>query len=78
MIFKKTAMQGNFILSNGNAIVFKDSHYETQDENEISQLSAIYESVEKIAVTEAEADPKPASQAQVGMKSSVTIQAVTK
>lgn len=80
MIFKKTAVQGNFILSNGNQILFKDSRYETEDENEIAQLSPIYEVAgkEEVEAAPAELDPVPAQQATTGMKSSVTIQAVTK
>jgi hypothetical protein len=78
MIFKKSAMQGNFILSNGNQCLFKDSHYETQDENEISQLSAIYQIVEKTEPAESELSPKPAEIAAVGMKSSASLAPITK
>lgn len=80
MIFKKTAVQGNFILSNGNQILFKDSRYETKDEAEIAQLSAIYEVVgeDEAEIAPAEKDPVPVAIAQTGMKSSATITSVTK
>ena len=79
MIFKKTAMQGNFILSNGNQILFKNSHYETQDDVEIAQLTPIYEVVTEQSAIEVPIDPKPiAALAKTGMASSATLLANTK
>lgn len=75
MIFKKSAIQGNFILSSGEQILFVDNHFETEDENIISQLKPIYEAVE----SKPEVVEKPkAAPALRGMASSASIAAVTK
>lgn len=42
MKFKKTALQGNFIFSNGTLATFSNGIYETEDEGEIAQLKTIY------------------------------------
>ena len=42
MKFKKTALQGNFIFSNGTCATFSNGIYETEDEGEIAQLKAVY------------------------------------
>ncbi len=78
MIFKKSAMQGNFIFSNGQPATFVDNYYETEDEAEIAQLDRIYEKVSaKAPVAQAQSAPKVAV-AKTGMASSASVAAVTK
>lgn len=78
MIFKKSALQGNFIFSNGQPATFVDNYYETEDETEIAQLDRIYEKVSAKAPSEkAEVAPK-AAVAKTGMASSASVAAVTK
>ena len=77
MIFKKTAMQGNYVLANGNLIIFKDGLYETESENEIEQLSPVYaeasaeEAIAETAPAETKTESEPA--VTTGMRSSVSL-----
>jgi hypothetical protein len=79
MIFKKSAMQGNFIFSNGQPATFVDNYYETEDEAEIAQLDRIYEKVSaKAPVEKAEVSASKVAVAKTGMASSASVAAVTK
>ena len=80
MIFKKQALQGGAILSNGERIDFdSNSLFETEDPGIIAQLAPIYEEfkeAEKPAPIKQEA---PGAKAvTTGMASSATIAPVTK
>ena len=78
-IFKKSAIQGNFILSNGTPIVFVANHYETEDENIIAQISPIYEQVESAPdAPAAKKQEAPAAPALKGMASSATLVTASK
>lgn len=48
MLFKKTPVQGNYILSNGEQVLFdSQGYFETEDENVISQIKPIYQEVKE-------------------------------
>lgn len=77
MIFKKQPLQGNFILANGEQVVFVDGYFETEDAGIISQLSGIYEVVDKKEVSQKA--KAPVEQPVVkGIASSAALSAVTK
>jgi len=83
MIFKKQAIQGGAVLSNGERIDFNAAgYYETGDQVIIDQLSPIYEVVaEKEEETEsapAKAPSAAIATAKAGMASSASIAANTK
>lgn len=78
MIFKKTAMQGGAVLSNGQRVEFSAAgYYETEDESVISQLAPIYE---EVAADDkpVESKPAPVAIAKAGVVSSLTIQPIAK
>ena len=76
MIFKKSAMQGNFIFSNGEQALFVNGYYETEDAVQISQLEKIYEKVE--SKPEAAQEKESAQPAVTkGTASSATLAALT-
>jgi len=85
-IFKKFALQDNFVFTNGQQAVFSsDGFYKTEDESEIAQLSPIYTQVEEADMPKA--DPKeklivPAATGalavKTGMASSATLSAAVK
>ena len=73
MIFKKTQMQGNYILSNGTQVLFDSKGYfETDDADVIAQIKSIYQEVpEREEVAQKEL-PK-ATPGLVGQGSSATL-----
>ena len=78
-IFKKTQMQGNFILSNGTQVLFdKQGYFETDKEEIISQLAPIYEEVEKREEPVAEQEKPKAQAGSVGTTSSAQLAAMVK
>ena len=79
-IFKKSAVQGNFVLTNGVQVLFDaDGFYETEDENECNQLGAVYEEVKAKLQPEEKAEEAPvAVAANVGAASSATLKALVK
>ena len=77
-IFKKSAVQGSFIFSDGTQALFDaEGYYETEKEAEISQLAEVYEQVEAREEVKQEAKPEVKT-ATVGAKSSATIAALAK
>lgn len=75
-IFKKTPIQGNFILSNGQQALFDaKGFFETEDEHIIEQLKSVYKEVKE----REEAKPAKAAQSatpgKTGMGTSATLMA---
>ena len=79
MIFKKQALQGGAILSNGERIDFdSNSLFETEDPVIIAQLAPIYEEFKGAAPAPVKAEAPGAKAVTTGMASSATIAPVTK
>lgn len=76
MIFKKTALQGNFIFSNGEQALFVNGYFETEDAAQIAQLEKLYEKTDSKEAVEKEA-PKEQPAVTKGIASSTTIAALT-
>lgn len=77
-IFKKSVVQGNFVLASGVQVFFDAAgYYETENENEIEQLSAIYEQVEARKVEEVSEEVAPVA-VKVGTISSATLKSLAK
>lgn len=76
-LFKKFQLQGNFILTDGNQILFDaDGYYETEDEAEIAQLKPVYSQVKEREVkAAAKVAPKAPASALAGIKTSGTVEA---
>lgn len=77
-IFKKSGLQGNYILSNGVQVLFdKQGYYETDKEDVISQLAPVYEQVEKREDPVVQEKPKAVA-SKTGAISSATLAATAK